>query len=166
MNEPRAIEIAFAGIIRRYGEIGEGVAIRTWQSLRRDGSWDESKDRTFPVVDIRCSPPQTDDNERTLVCECAILCGTKTDDDRDHAQIEQMFSGVKAVLDSLFGQFINQTLDGDEYTLFSLTLDDELGANFGGIGGLTWGQGAAPFDDAGVNMIGLTMRVHYSRKDY
>jgi len=165
MNEPKAIEIAFADVIRRYGLIGEGVTIRAWQSLDRDGTWDDEKDRAFPVVDVRCGPPQTDENERTLFCECAILCGSAADDDKSHAQVSQIYAGVKDVLDALFSQFIQQAA-GDELTHFSLALDDELGENFGGVGGLSWGAGAAPYNDAGINMVGATMRVHYSRKDF
>ena len=70
MNVPKAIEQAMATSIRSNVELGAGVTIRTWQSLRYDNSWTENKDRVFPMLDIRCSAPSMGENEIALSCEC------------------------------------------------------------------------------------------------
>jgi len=170
MNVSKAIEIAMAETIRKYAEMGKGVTVRAWQSLASDGSWKENPDRTFPMIDVRCSPPKTDDNESTLAVECSVLMGTKTDDDKDHAFISAMYEAVQGVCDNLFSQFRNAT--GSTYTADTEIADflasvianvTAAGFNFGGF---TFGDGLAPADDGGINMIGITMVIHYSRSDF
>lgn len=163
MNPPRAIELALAGVLRQYAELSAGTAVRAWQSLRSDPGWDEEKDRTFPLVDVRCAPPTFDDNERTMYCECAVLCATKTDDDKDHAVVSSIYGEVQRVLDLLYSQFIGTA--GEEYAAFSDALAAEAGDGFN-LGGLSWGTPAAPYDDGGINMIGISIRVHFSRADF
>lgn len=163
MNTAAAIEIAVAAVLRQYAELSAGTAVRAWQSLRMDSGWNEEKDRTFPLVDVRCTPPAFDDNERTMYCECAVLCGTKTDDDKDHAIVSSIYGEVQRVLDAVYSQFINTP--GNEYNAFTSTvgviLDDGIN-----LGGLSWGTPLAPYDDGGVNMIGVSIRVHFSRSDF
>jgi len=170
MNVPKAIELAMAETIRKYAEMGEDVTIRAWQSLASDGSWKENPDRTFPMIDVRCSPPQTDDNQSTLQVQCSILMGTKTDDDKDHAFISAMYEAVQGACDNMFSQF--RTTTGLTYTAdteISDFLDSVIvnaGADAFQFGGLTFGEGLAPADDGGINMIGITMVIHYSRSDF
>jgi hypothetical protein len=170
MNVPKSIELAMAEIIRKYAEIGKGVTVRAWQSLASDGSWKENPDRTFPMIDVRCSSPKTDDNESTLQVECAVLMGAKTDDDKDHAFISAMYEAVQGVCDNLFSQF--RTTTGSTYAAnteiydFLASIIANAGADAFTFGGLTFGEGLSPADDGGTNMIGITMVIHYSRSDF
>ena len=170
MNISKSIELAMAETIRKYARLGEGVTIRAWQSLEADGSWKENPDRSFPMIDVRCSPPKTDDNQSSLAVECLILMGTNTDDDKDHAFISAMYEAVQGVCDNLFSQF--RTTAGDTYTAdteiydFLASVLTNTSADAFQFGGFTFGDGLAPADDAGINMIGITLVVHYGRSDF
>ena len=166
MNVSKAIELAMAETIRKFAEMGEDVTIRAWQSLEADGSWKENPDRSFPMIDVRCSPPRTDDNQSTLQVECAILFGTKTDDDKSHAFISVMYEAGQGVCDNLFSQFRSGTYDGDEIKFFLDKVDEALESDEFKFGGFTFGEGLSPADDAGINMIGITLIVHYGRSDF
>ena len=166
MNVPKAIELAMAKIIRQYAEIGEGVTIRAWQSLAADGSWDEEKDRTFPLIDIRCGPPQTDENQSTLMVDCSVVMATNADDDKSHAFISDMYEAVQDVCDSLFSKFRSGDESESPLSDFLALVTEETAAGAFGFGGLTFGQGLPPADDAGANIIGITLNVHYSRADF
>ena len=166
MNVPKAIELAMSKVIRQYAEIGEGVTIRAWQSLAADGSWDPEKDRTFPLIDIRCGPSQTDENQSTLMVECSVIMATNTDDDKDHAFISAMYEAVQELCDTLFSQFRSDDEDESPLSDFLALVTEETGAGAFGFGGFTFGQGMPPADDAGLNMIGLTMVVHYSKAGF
>jgi len=166
MNVSKAIELAMAETIRKFAEMGEDVTIRAWQSLEADGSWKENPDRSFPMIDVRCSPPRTDDNQSTLQVECAILFGTKTDDDKSHAFISAMYEAGQGVCDNLFSQFRSGTYDGDEIKFFLDKIDEETESDVFKFGGFTFGEGLSPTDDAGINMIGITLIVHYGRSDF
>jgi len=170
MNVPKAVELAMAEVIRKYAEMGEDVTIRAWQSLPSDGSWKIDPDRKFPMIDVRCGPPKTDDNESTRTVECSILMGTKTDDDKDHAFISAMYEAVQGVCDNLFSQF--HTTSGSTYTadteiadFLASVVKNATAAKFN-FGGFTFGEGLSPADDGGVNMIGITMIVHFGRSDF
>jgi hypothetical protein len=166
MNVPKAIELAMAEMIRNEAEMGEGVVIRAWQSLAADGSWKENPDRYFPMVDVRCSPPRTDDNQATLNVECSILMGTKTDDDKNHEFISGMFDAIQEVCDTLFSQFKNGQTTTDPLKTFLADVIAETTADKFQFGGFTFGEGLSPTDEGGVNMIGISMIVHYGRSDY
>ena len=165
MNVPKAIELAFAKVIRNYAEMGAGVVLRPWQSLNYDGSWDEEKDRTFPLIDIRCGPGQTDDNQRTLFAECSIICATDNDDDKGHTFISDMYEAVQTVLDGMFSQFIAGTQSTSVLAEFLAEIQTVTGTGFI-FGGLEFESPLPPADDAGSNVIGITMKVSYSRSDY
>jgi hypothetical protein len=169
MNVSKAIELAIAETIRKYAELGDSVTIRAWQSLEADGSWKENPDRTFPMIDVRCSPPKTDDNQSSRQVECAILCGTKTDDDKSHAFISDMYGAVQGVCDKLFKQFRGGTFTGagnEEIEYFISRVEAEAGADKFIFGGFTFGDGLSPSDDNGVNMIGVLMIVHFGNNDF
>ena len=166
MNTTKAIELAMAETIRKYAQMGEGVTIRAWQSLEADGSWKENPDRRFPMIDVRCSPSKTDDNESTLQVECAILMGTNTDDDKSHAFISNMYEAVQGVCDTMFSQFRSGVFTGEEIAYFLAKIVEDTSSDAFQFGGLTFGDGLAPSDDGGINMIGITMIVHYGRSDF
>ena len=166
MNTTKAIELAMAETLRKYAQMGAATTIRAWQSLESDGSWDEKTDREYPMIDVRCSAPKTDDNESTLQVECRILMGTKTDDDKNHAFISNMYEDVQDVCDTLFSQFRSGAVTGEEIAYFLARVLAETNADAFQFGGLTFGDGLAPADDGGINMIGITMIVHYGRSDF
>ena len=166
MKVNQAIELAMAETLRKYAQMGANVTIRAWRSLEADGSWKENPDRKFPMIDVRCSAPKTDDNESTLQVECAILMGTNTDDDKSHAFIAGMEDAVQGVCDTLFAQFRTGVFTGDEIAYFLARVLAETSADAFQFGGLTFGDGLAPADDNGINMIGITMIVHYGRSDF
>lgn len=167
MNAARAIELAFAEVMRAKAELGAGCVVRAWQSLASDPEWmklaAEKKDRAFPLVDIRCGSPRFDANQRTSFCEAQILCATKTDDDAGHDKIQSLYGEVQRVCDLLYAQYVAGT-DGEELAAFKARLTDELGATFH-FGGFTWGEGMSPSDVDGANMIGIAMQTHFSRRD-
>lgn len=164
MNVAKAIELAYAAVVREYAELGKSTLIRAWQSLAVDGSWDETKDRDFPVVDIRCGPPKPEQSQATMMADVALLCGTKTDDDKDHAVISALYEAVQDVCDKLYAQFQTGT-DGAELTTFKASLEALLAPTTFHFSGLTFGETQPPYNDRGVNMIGITMGVHYGRPD-
>ena len=166
MNTTKAIELAMAETLRKYAQMGAAVTIRAWQSLEADGSWKENPDRKFPLIDVRCSPPEHDDNESTLQVQCAILMGTKTDDDLSHAFISSMYEAVQGVCDTLFAQYKTRVFTGEELAYFLARVVAETSTDAFQFGGLTFGDGLAPADDDGTNMIGITMIVHYGRSDF
>jgi len=166
MNIPKAIEQAMSFVLKKHAELGKGVMLRAYQSLADDPYWSPSTDLYFPMVDIRCSPPRTDQTQTTLVCECAMLCGTNAQDDKDHAFISSLYEAVEGVVTNIFAQYRHGTTGGiyAEFVAKVVELvDDAAKFNFGG---LTLGEPLAPHDESGVNMIGLTLAVHYSRSDY
>ena len=171
MNTPKAIELAFAELVRRHAELGKDTLIRAWQSLAVDGSWEETKDRDFPLVDIRCAPPRTEQTQSTMAVDAALLCGTKGDDDRDHAIISALYEAVESVCNRLFAQFMtlagtapNQAEHPELFT-FLAKLDELLSPASFHFGGLAFGTPQPPFNENGVQMIGITMVVHYGRPD-
>ena len=166
MNTTKAIELAMAETLRKYAQMGEDVTIRAWQSLAADGSWKTNPDRKFPMIDVRCSPPGHDDNESTLQVECRIMMGTNTDDDKSHAFISNMYEDVQDVCDTLFSQYKTGVFTGEELAYFLARVLAETSSDAFQFGGLTFGEGLAPADDGGINMIGITMIVHYGRSDF
>jgi len=166
MKVAKAIELAMAETIRKYAQLGEAVTIRAWQSLEADGSWKKYPDRTFPMIDVRCSPPKTDDNETTQQVICAILFGTKTDDDKSHAFVSAMYEAGQGVCDNLFSQFRSGTFTGEEIAYFLAKVITETSSDDFQFGGFTFGDGLSPIDDNGINMIGITLNVHFGRSDF
>ena len=166
MNVPKAVELAFAESIRNNAEMGESVTIRAWQSLAADGSWTAPPDRSFPMVDVRCGPPRTDESQTTLQVECAILMGTKTDDDESHAFISNMYDAIQQVCDSLFSKFRTSALTTGPLVTWLATVAANTESGDFGFGGYTFGEGLPPTDDGGINMIGITMIVHYSNANF
>jgi len=165
MNVPKAIELAFAKVIRNYAEMGAGVVLRPYQSLNYDGSWDAKKDRTFPLIDIRCAPPQNDESPSTFFVECPILCATDNDDDNSHSFVSDMYGAVQSVLDGMVSQFIAGTQSTLVLAEFLAEIQTVTGTGFI-FGGLEFESPLPPADDAGSNVIGITMKVSYSRSDY
>lgn len=165
MNTPASIELAIATLIRDNANLPTGVTIRAWQTLEHDATWDNEQDRTFPMIEVRCSPPRTDDNQSTLSVDCGILIGTMTADDKNHAVISDMYSEVQDVIDRLYSQFRLQSF-GNEYDQFVSVMADNIAASKFRLGGFSYGDPQVPFEDRGANMIGITLTIHFSRDDF
>lgn len=160
MNVPKAIETAVATMIRSYAEIGAEAVIRPFQALNWDGSWDAEKDREFPVFDIRFAPERTDESQMTFVSEGTILIGTYVHDDKDHRHISDYYGEVHTVLREIFQGFLGNA-DTAKYDEFKSLIETEIGGTFG-IGGITFGEPLAPYDDGNANMIGIGFNIHFS----
>lgn len=164
MNVAKAVEKAIAAVLRNYAELGADVVVRTYRALDFDGSWDATKDRQFPLVDVRCAYPVVTEGQCTTYAECAIRYATKTDDDPKHAVFCELEDAVVAAIERMFNQFRTKT-DGDEMTQFKADLAADLGGNFE-YSGLTWGEGGEPSSGDGINMGTVKIRVNYVRKDF
>jgi hypothetical protein len=159
MNIPAALEQAMAEAIRANAtDIGAGVNIRCWQRLETDGETEGA--RLFPMIDIRATPPATDENQYTLYSDIQIGCGTLAQADRLHTVIRLLYAAVQEVCDMLYSDFAGVG-DGSVLDAFNERVEaDAAGYTFGG---LSFQAGSPPLDDKGINTIGVALRVHYSR---
>ena len=162
MNTPKAIELALTSMIRAYAELTRGTLIRPWQSLGIEGAFVKGNDRTFPCIDIRCSPDQWDENQATLMCQCEITAMTRDEDDPDHADVSTLFEGAHGVTLSIFNGFMGR-VSSTVYDAFKAAVEaDAPNIN---VGGITLPAGLPPsLDDQNHNAIGLGLAVHFSYK--
>jgi hypothetical protein len=165
MNTAKAIELALVAVIRDHANLPPGVTIRAWQTLRADATWDEAQDRTFPLIEIRASPPRMDANAVTMETQVSALIGTMTADDKDHAQISDIYSEVQAVMDRLYSQF-RLSAPGDEYNLFETVMAANVTPGTWSLGGFSYGEPLSPAEDAGANIIGIGLMVHHSNDNF
>jgi hypothetical protein len=165
MNVPAAIEKTIADMIREFCDLPENTTIRAWQSIDHDATWDSEQDRTFPMVEVRCSPPFVDDNQTTLRVNCAVMVATSTPDDKTHAVISDMFTSVLGMTDALFSQRPGRS-SGPESDSFLIGMHGLVGEEKFRFHGITYGDGQAPYDDRGVNVMGITVAFYYSRDDF
>ena len=163
-NIPAALERAMSATLREYANLGAGVKLRAFQSLIDDPAVDQDGSKYWPCVDIRVAPPVTDENQATLHCDIAMLCGTYNEDDRQHTALRGLYEAVQSVCDRIFDEFQGWYHAGGTTVKdwFETAVNAELDRAIN-IGGYTFGEGMAPYDDGGVNMIGITFRVHYTR---
>jgi len=170
MNIPLAFETAVNAILADSADLSTVTKVRTWQKLANDCKIDNEGSRAFPMVDIRAHVPMTDENQVTLHSDIEIVCATYGDDDKLHATIQSIYGKVQGVIDTLYMQWRNTAATptaGTVYALFADTVEANIGAaGVVNIGGFSFQEGLAPYDDDGRNMIGLTLRVHYSRSDF
>lgn len=170
-NVPAALERAMSATLRQFADLGGGVALRAFQSLIDDPTVDEDGSKYWPCVDIRASAPATDENQITLYSDIAMLCGTYNEDDRQHTVLRGLYEAVQGLCDRVFDEFHGEYYgeDGQDesattlaQTAFEASVNSELTRAIN-IGGYTFQAGMAPYDDGGINMIGITLRVHYTR---
>ncbi len=161
LNVPKACELATAAMIRTHARVGEKCVIRCWQSLRSDPEWNEEKDKTLPLVDVRYGPETVDEDQVTMVCTGAITPMTKADDDRDHAAISEMYGEIHAVLRSIFSAFMDGGFESGRYADFVALLATETESGIH-VGGVTFAEPMAPSDDDGANTLGIGFQVHFS----
>ena len=160
MNPSKLFEIAICNMLRQ-AELGAGVVLRPWQSLRLDGSWSEEIDYQFPYVDIRFSPEVVDSDQVTCTCNGSIMAATLTEDDKDHEKISALYEAVYIVINGIFRSFISGS--GTLYADF-LTQISEIDSTVLDVGGITLEGSNAPYDDNGSNRIGIGISIHFSYK--
>lgn len=156
-NIPASFETALADVLRGY-DIGAETMVRCWHVIRNDYKWQESVDRVLPCIDIRCSAPSMNDNQRTLSCSIAIGIMTHAEVDVDHAVISGVETSVQAALFSLFSGWVDGSTDGD-WASFNAAISNECPSV--SIGGLTLGEPSAPSQDGESNSVGLALTVHF-----
>lgn len=166
MNVAKAIELAFAQVMRKYCTLGDGTVIRAWQSLNADGSFDPKKDRQFPCIDIRCGPPETDEVQATLQSDCTMMIFTKVDDDQLHSVHSDIQSEIERVLSAMFSQFRKRTLTSPEIADFIASLNSNLPAASFGFDALAWVKGERPFDESGLNAGSYGMAVKWNNPEF
>jgi hypothetical protein len=174
MNIPLALESAFNTTLRTFGNLGGDVSIRTWQRLENDGTVDEDGSRTFPQVDIRSAAPATDENQVTCFCDLLLTCMTLVEADRRRTDIQTVYSGVQTVIDSMYAQFRSTGMtpvEGTELYVFVAAVAEEISSQQTSpptvsIGGFSFPETTAPYEDEGRNTIEMVMRIHYARSDW
>jgi hypothetical protein len=170
-NFPKLFEGAFAAaFVRANAYAGEMPRLRTWQALDVEGRWSPLADRALPCIDIRASPPRTDDNRHAQAVSLVLIVGTSSADDQDHAQIAAIYEEVQAVADALYADFLRKTTGAATGDATAAWNEHLAAAAAGGhvaveVCGYTMGEPAAPYVDAGVNVVGLELVVHYRRSD-
>ena len=161
MNIQKTIETALSTLMKDY-EVGAKTVIRCWHILQSDFRWVPDIDYTMPCIDVRCAGPKTDAGGVTLSATVSILIATKTDDDRDHTHISNIEQAVQECLDNLYAQYMAGS--GEELTQFVSALAADCPVV--SLGGFEFGDPLSPYDDAGLNVTGITFTVHYSRSDF
>jgi hypothetical protein len=164
-NIPRAAEFAMFAALSSEATYPAGTAIRVWQDLSAGApAVDSDGSRTFPQVDIRCGPPVTDENQVTLYCDVELTCRTLNEEDKLHRTMQDVYEETQGTLDTLYAQW--RAGGGALLTLFEFVFDAEIDETTVDIGGYSFQDGVAPYEDDGRNTIGMTFRIHYSRADY
>jgi len=115
MNVPAAIEIAFAEILKVYGNTGAGTVVRCFQTLSDEQALALTGKKSFPMIDIRCGSPATDD-QVTRYCDVVMLCATYNEDDKNHLELNKIYTSVQNVCDQLHDNFMDGS--GDVYNTF------------------------------------------------
>jgi hypothetical protein len=164
MNAAKAIEQAMVAVIRQFAEIGN-IELRAWQALK-ESAVNSNLERKLPFVDVRCSPPVTDAGGVTLHGRVQILCATEGNDDKDHTRITGIYEAIQGVCDDLYSQALNNVAGTTENAIG--VFDASLAENAPTIsrGGFTFSEGVGPMDEDGVNAIGVSLSVHYSRSGF
>jgi hypothetical protein len=159
MNTPKAIELAFAAMLRTHAELTEGTLVRPWQSLNEDGAFVEGNDRTFPCIDIRFAPDQYNEDQTTLVCIGQIAAMSRAEDDPDHQQVSGLYEAVHSVALSLFSDSMVRTTEG-KYAEFVALVEGFTDSAIN-VGGITIEAGIPPSSDE-EHTIGIGLGVHFS----
>jgi hypothetical protein len=158
MNIPKAIELAVVDVIKNYSASVPGVVIRPWQTLSSEQAIAQTGEKLFPMIDVRCSAPATED-QVTRYCDVTILCGTYNDDDKNHEQISALYESAQEACDLLHDQFMAGS--GEAYALFTSRITTEISGMT--IGGVSFSGGNPPYEDSGINFMSVIMRVHYAK---
>lgn len=165
MNIPKAIEKAFADLVKGQA-IGAETVIRCWHNLLYDPKFTaniaKGYDRCFPCIDIRTSPPKVDDNTYTVSASTQILIATKCDADKNHKTISAIEEAVQTALDALYSQWHDRA--GTLWIDFKASVQKDCSGVE--VQGLTLSDTIQPYAEEELNIVGITVIVHYSRTDF
>jgi len=167
VNIPKKFEGALLYVLKQCAK-NKLPRIRTWQNISADAGWTPTNDRVFPVIDIRCASPVTNEDDGvTQLSNIALLVATNVNDDADHKANSAYYEEVQTILDSLYSQFRKKTPGAernkfDEY-LLSVVVKDEPVIS---IGGFEHGASTMPYEESGAYFTGLNWIIHFSRSDY
>ena len=168
INIPKAFEGAVAATIVATADLKELPRLRTWQAVDSDARWSPAQDRKFPLYELRASPPLlSEEAGATLMCPVNIQIGTNAADDKTHRNVALYYAAAQQVIDNLYAQYRSGTA-GDERDAFDAHMSNkepDVAATIE-IGGFSHGDGFEPFEEEGVNFIGVSLIIHYSRSDY
>lgn len=167
MNIPKKFEGALFYTLQKCSLI-KLPRVRTWQQIDADIGWTATNDRIFPVIDIRCSPPGTNEEDGcTQKATLAILVATNANDDPTHKAMSVYYEEVQRILDNLYAQFRTGT-PGTERTKFDEYLASVIvqGDPVLSIGGFSHGEATTPFEQNSAYFTGLNFNIHFSRSDY
>jgi hypothetical protein len=96
-----------------------------------------------------------------------LLIGTHSEADPTHAVNASYYAAVQGVLDNLYAQFRAGTAGAERDSFDSYMSNNPASDTVTiSIGGFSHGEGMDPYEDAGLNFIGMTFNVHFSRSDY
>ena len=167
MNAARDIERAIRDLLSARKDLPVGVRVLAWQSPAETAgfdnpdapAWSEDADRLFPVISVNATPPATegDDSQRALVCDVAIVAGTKVADDRDRAKLRAMYELAEDFATALCIR--QETGEELSYAAFEQTLDRYDPAIL--LGGVVRGSPQPPAESAGVYTLGTAIRVKF-----
>ncbi len=164
MNIPKTIETAIATILRDNG-IGDVTLIRCWHVLDGDYKWLPDVDRSMPCIDIRCAAPRTSEENRvTQSVSVELKICTNAEDDRSHSEVCLYEESVQGTLDSLYAQFANGQ-GGTMLDMFKTIVTTDCQA-IPEIADIVLGEPTPPYNDEGINVVGLNLIVHFARTDF
>jgi hypothetical protein len=169
MIPSKAIELAMAETVDRYGDIGKDTIIRAFRSMDFNGRWKKEPDRQLPFLGFRASPPMTDDSQASQYVDVYIDAATDARDDKSHDTLSYLEEGVQVVLDKLFSGFRDCGATGGtnaEYDFFNSKVAEYTDVIQSEQMSFTWADGQPPAEDSGINRILMVLRVHFGRSDF
>jgi hypothetical protein len=164
VNIPSIFESAVAQVITTHAEIGgDFPRIRTWRSIDKEGRWSPDTDYALPVIFVTATTPEPDAQDQRQV---TVVVGALTNaaDDKSHQQIADYEAALQDVMDQLEAQYCSS---GPYWQTFTQRITEEMAvADFAvHVGGVEAGPGVEPSLDEGMNVISMSLVIHYSRSD-
>ena len=170
MNIPKAIELSLAAVFREHAEkFPHDARLRPYQTPTDDPGWNVETDRYFPLLEIRAAPPQVEESGNQLEVNSIISAQTMAVDDPDKRVLSDLYEIIEdIVIGHLIPQFRDYTNTGGPHLQ---TFDQTMGHlvnvadHFQGRS-LVLGENLTPYNDNGINVIGLGIVFKYGRADF
>jgi hypothetical protein len=166
MNACKAIELAMKDTIARYAAVGGGVWLCAEQSQTKDSDFEERRkaERYFPQIHIQASPESADDNAWTFSQPVSLMIGTHSADDPFGQTRAEIYDALRAVVDALYLQTLDQTATPrEEITYFTTQFSGYLTGGTIYIGGITLPGGSPPGLVGDVQTIGVELMFHWAK---
>jgi hypothetical protein len=166
MNACKAIELAMKDTLAKYAAVGGGVWLCAEQSQTKDADFEERRkaERYFPQIHIQASPESADDNAWTFSQPVSLMIGTHSADDPFGQTRAEIYDALRAVVDALYLQTLDQTATPrEEITYFSTQFSGYLTGGTIYIGGITLPGGSPPGLVGDVQTIGVELMFHWSK---